>query len=97
MVDALLSNKEVAISEAEHGAEMLPVKQDAIDGPGIQMNLAVVYAWTGDLDLAFATLSSLTKTPGGAYYGYLKRDPYWEPLRQDPRYEKLLTELAPRD
>ena len=97
MVDALLSNKEVAISEAEHGAKMLPVKQDAIDGPGIQMNLAVVYAWTGDLDLAFATLSSLTKTPGGAYYGYLKRDRYWEPLRQDPRYEKLLTELAPRD
>ena len=97
VVDALLSNKEVAISEAKHAAEMLPIKQDAIDGPGIQMNLAVVYAWTGDLDLAFATLSSLTKTPGGAYYGYLKRDPYWEPLRQDPRYEKLLTELAPRD
>ena len=97
VVDALLSDKEVAISEAKHAAEMLPIKQDAIDGPGIQMNLAVVYAWTGDLDLAFATLSSLTKTPGGAYYGYLKRDPYWEPLRQDPRYEKLLGELAPRD
>ena len=29
--------------------------------------------------------------------GQLKRDPYWEPLRQDPRYEKLLAELAPRD
>ena len=97
VVDALLSNKEVAISEAKHAAEMLPVKQDAIDGPGIQMNLAVVYGWTDELDLAFATLSALTKTPGGAYYGYLKRDPYWEPLRQDPRYEKLLGELAPRD
>jgi hypothetical protein len=97
VVDALLSNKEVAISEAKHAAEMWPVKRDAIDGPGIQMNLAVVYGWTGDLDSAFATLSPLTKTPGGLYYGYLKHDPYWDPLRKDPRFDKLLAELAPRD
>jgi serine/threonine protein kinase/Tfp pilus assembly protein PilF len=97
VVDALLNNNQVAISEAKHAAEMLPIKQDAVDGPGIQMNLAVVYGWTGDLDLAFAALSPLTKTPGGAYYGNLKNDPYWEPLRKDPRFDKLLAELAPRD
>ena len=97
VVDALLSNNQVAISEAKHAAEMLPIKQDAIDGPYIQMNLAVVYAWTGDLDLAFSTLSPLTKTPGGLYYGNLKHDPYWEPLRSDPRLQKLLAELAPKD
>ena len=68
-----------------------------MDGPDIQMNLAVVYSWTGDLDLAFETLNPLTKTPGGAYYGNLKRDPYWDPLRKDPRFDKLLAELAPRD
>jgi TolB-like protein/Flp pilus assembly protein TadD len=97
VVDALLSNKEVAISEAKHAAEMLPVKQDAIDGPGIQMNLAVVYGWTGNLDLAFATLSPLTKTPGGLYYGNLKHDPYWDPLTKDSRFDKLLAELRPPD
>ena len=37
------------------------------------------------------------KTPFGIYYGELKRDPFWEPLRQDPRYNKLLAELAPKD
>jgi hypothetical protein len=42
-------------------------------------------------------LSSLTKVPNGIFYGQLKRDPYWEPLRQDPRYQKVLSELAPRD
>jgi len=63
----------------------------------MEMNLAVVYAWSNELDLAFEKLSSATKVPGGLYYGQLKRDPYWEPLRQDPRYEKLLAELAPRD
>jgi hypothetical protein len=61
-----------------------------MDSPAMEMNLAVVYAWTNDLDLAFEKLSSLTKVPGGIFYGQLKRDPYWEPLRKDPRYEKLL-------
>jgi tetratricopeptide (TPR) repeat protein len=97
VVDALLINKQAAISEAKHAAEMLPIKQDALDGPGIQMNLAVVYSWTGDLDLAFETLSPLINTPGGVYYGNLKHDPYWDPLRKDPRFDKLLAELAPRD
>ncbi len=61
------------------------------------MNLAVVYAWTDESDLAFQHTNSLVKVPTGIFYGQLKRDPYWEPLRQDPRYEKLLAELAPRD
>ena len=97
VLDALLNNKGTAISEAERAAEMLPVSKDAQDGPPILMNLAVVYSWTNELDLAFTTLSRLTKMPNGIYYGQLKCDIYWEPLRQDPRYEKLLAKLAPRD
>jgi hypothetical protein len=97
VVDALLNNKEVAISEARRAVELLAIYKDAMDSPAMEMNLAVVYAWTNDLDLAFEKLSSLTKVPGGIFYGQLKRDPYWEPLRKDPRYEKLLAELAPRD
>jgi hypothetical protein len=60
-------------------------------------NLAVIYAWTDELELAFETLAPLTKTPADVYYGELKLDPYWEPLRKDPRFEKLLAELAPKD
>ncbi len=98
MVDALLSNsKETAITEAKRAIEMLPISKDAVDGPCLMINLAVVYAWTNELDLAFETLAPLTKTPGGLYYGSLKRDPLWDPLRQDPRYEKLLADLAPSD
>jgi Flp pilus assembly protein TadD len=41
LVDALLSNKEVAISEAKHAAEMLPIEQDAIDGPGVQLSFTL--------------------------------------------------------
>jgi hypothetical protein len=77
--------------------EMLPISKDAVDGPGIAQNLVVVYAWTNELDLAFETLAPLAKTPAGVYYGNLKLDPYWEPLRKDPRFDKLLAKLAPRD
>ena len=96
VVDALLGKKEDAIAEAKRAAEMLPVSGDAEMGPGILTNLASVYAWTGESDLAIATLAPLTKMPNGPYYGLLKRDPIWDPLRKDPRFEKLLAELAPR-
>jgi hypothetical protein len=41
-------------------------------------------------------LDSLTRTPNGVYYGEL-REPYWDPIRKDPRFDKLSAELAPRD
>jgi hypothetical protein len=97
VVNALLNNKEAAISEAKRALEMLPIFKDAVDGPEMVLNLAVVYAWTNEPDLAFGALDPLKKTPGGIYYGQLKSDPYWEPLRKDPRFAKLLAELAPKD
>jgi serine/threonine protein kinase/Tfp pilus assembly protein PilF len=97
MVDALLNDKEAAISEAKRAMEMLPISEDAVDGPGMAVQLAVVYAWTNELDLAFEVLDTLTKTPSGIYYGDLKLNALWHPLRKDPRYERLLAELAPRD
>lgn len=94
VVDALLNNKEIAIAEAKHAVELLQISQDAWFAPYVKLNLAVVYAWTNELDLAFETLTPLVKVPNN-FYGPLKREPYWDPLRQDPRYDKLLTELAP--
>jgi tetratricopeptide (TPR) repeat protein len=96
VVDALLNNKETAIAEAKKAVEMLPTSEDAMEGPCLELNLAVVYAWTNELDLAFEQLSSLSKVANGIFYGQLKWDPLWEPLRADPRYKKLLAELAPQ-
>ena len=94
MVDALLGNKHDSIVEANHSLEMLPISKDAVDGPLTLLNQVVVYAWTDELDLAFETLNPLTKTPRGIYYGQLKRDPYFDPLRKDSRFERILAELA---
>ncbi|HZC35287.1 MAG TPA: tetratricopeptide repeat protein, partial [Chthoniobacterales bacterium] len=93
IVDALAGRKEDAISEAQRAVEIMPMAKDAMDGPGVLANLAVVYAWTGQSDKAFEQLDVLAKTPLGIYYGQLKCDQLWTPIRQDPRYSKLLAQL----
>jgi hypothetical protein len=97
MADVFLNKKEAAIAEAKRAVEILPISKDAVDGPAIGINLAIVYAWTQELDMAFETLVPLTKMPSGVVYGQLKLDPYWDPLRKDSRFDKLLAELAPHD
>ena len=97
IVDALLGNKEEAILEARRASEVSPVSKDAVDGASILVNLAVVYAWTNELDLAFQTLDPLAKAANGIYYGQLLREPYWDPLRNDPRFDKVLAALAPHN
>ena len=96
VVDALLKRNEEAIAEAQKAAEMLPISTDALDGPTVLANLAVVYAWTGETDQAFNQLAILSKTPHGIYYGQLKKDPLWDPIRKDSRFDQLLADLAPR-
>jgi tetratricopeptide (TPR) repeat protein len=97
VVEALLDNKAAAVFEGKRAVEILPISKDALDGPAVMTNLALVYAWTNEIDLAFETLVPLTTMPSGVYYGQLKLDPYWDPLRKDPRFDKLLAELAPKD
>jgi len=97
IVDALQGRKEAALAEARHAVEMLPTSQDAIDGPGVLANLAVVYAWTDESDLAIEQLRVLARIPHGIYYGQLKVDQLWTPIRQESRFQKVLAELAPRD
>jgi len=97
VVDALLGKNEIAIAEAKRAVEMMPISKEALYGPNLLINLAVVYAWTGESDQAIETLTPLAKIPFGVSYGQLKLDPYWEPLRKDSRFDKLLAELAPKE
>ena len=60
--------------------------------------LAVIYAWTGEKDRAIAQLIDLTdpsKLPGShVTYGHLCLHPLWDPLRGDPRFERIVASLA---
>lgn len=96
-IDAALGRKQEAIQEAKRAIETVPISKDGEIGPGLVTNLAIVYELTNELELAFQGLSVSVKTPNGLLYGELKLDPAWDPLRKDPRFDKLLAELAPRN
>jgi hypothetical protein len=96
MADAALGNKEDAIREGRHAVELLPVTKDAIIGPLLVKYLALIYAWTGEKDLAFEQLTIAAKLPSSLSYGELLLHPYWDPLRGDPRFEKIVASLAPK-
>jgi serine/threonine protein kinase len=96
--DVALGHREESIQEAGRATEMRPISEDAVDGTELAANLAAVYAWANQSDLAFEQLNILIKMPGYLLsFGNLKTDPSWDPLRKDARFDKLLAELAPKD
>jgi TolB-like protein/class 3 adenylate cyclase/Flp pilus assembly protein TadD len=96
MADAALGNKEDAIREGRRAVELLPMRKDAIIGARLVHYLALIYAWTGEKDLALEQLSVAASLPGHLSYGYLRLHPYWDSLRGDPRFEKIVASLAPK-
>jgi TolB-like protein/Flp pilus assembly protein TadD len=94
LIDAKLGEKEKAIQEGRTACDMLPIAKDATDGVLLITNLAIIYALTGEKDLALKQLDKVSKLPFGPSYGQLRLDPDWDPLRGDPRFEKIVTSLA---
>jgi serine/threonine protein kinase/tetratricopeptide (TPR) repeat protein len=93
-IDAMLGRKQEAIQEATRAVELRPVSQDAEEGPFILGNLAEVYAWTNEPDLAFRTLNILAKVPAGlGNRASFEADPFLDPIRKDPRFEQLAAQL----
>ena len=96
IIDAALGNRIEANREAKRAAELLPVAKDSIDGARVIKYLALTYAWAGKKDASLSELSAAVKLPGYLNYGELKLDPIWDPLRGDPRFEKIVASLAPK-
>jgi serine/threonine protein kinase/tetratricopeptide (TPR) repeat protein len=96
LIDAALGRKEEAVRAGRRAVELLPVEQDAINGPLMIKYLAMIAAWAGDKDVACEQLAIAVQAPSTVSYGQLKLEPDWDPLRGDPRFEKILNSLAPR-
>jgi tetratricopeptide (TPR) repeat protein len=97
MIDAGLSRKEQAISKGRGAVELLPVTKDAFAGAHMMRYLAIIYTWIGERNLAIEQLAALIRQPGYLSYGRLKLHPEWDPLRGDPRFDKIVASLAPRE
>jgi TolB-like protein/class 3 adenylate cyclase/Tfp pilus assembly protein PilF len=96
MIDAGLEQKEDALREGRRACELLPSSKDAIDGGVLAINLAQIYAWSGEKDRAIEQIAAIQRIPNILSYGLLKLHPYWDSLRGDPRFEKIVASLAPK-
>jgi TolB-like protein len=95
-VDASLGQKDLAVSEAQHAIDLMPISKDIYDGALVLEGLTQVYVWTGDRDRAIELVQKLLTMPGYTNYARLKMHPLWAPLRGDPRFDKIVASLAPK-
>jgi serine/threonine-protein kinase len=99
LIDAALGRKEAALEEGRRAIELLPVEKDSMNGSAMIQYFAVIAAWTGEKDLALQQLEIGLRAPSALLvvsYGALKLLPFWDPLRGDPRFEKIVASLAPK-
>ncbi len=98
LIDAGLGRKEEALREGRRAVELLPVEKDSINGAHMIEYFAIIAAWVGEKDIACEQLAKAEQLPGYGTisYGQLKLTPYWDPLRGDPRFERIVSSLAPK-
>ena len=87
-----LGEKEKALQQAQ--AAVKAYETDAINKPQAETALAQIQARFGDHDAAIAALPHLLEVPAGLTTANLKLDPFWDPLRKDPRFQRLCEEKS---
>jgi len=95
---AFAGRKDEAIREGKRAVELKPESKDAFDGAIMNCYLALIYARVGEKELAIPLIERLLKTPGAVdsvdysiTVNDLKHRWEWDPIRNDPRFQKLLT------
>ena len=99
LIDAALGRKDAALEEGRRAIALVPVEKDVINGSRMIQYFAITAAWAGEKDLALQQLELGLRAPAASVmlsYGALKLHPFWDPLRGDPRFEKIVASLAPR-
>jgi tetratricopeptide (TPR) repeat protein len=90
-VDAGLGRKDQAIREAQRAVDLKPIAKDPLERTYAVVNLALVYAWTGERDRALEQLEIVAAIPAGPTYGDLLLNPCWDSLRGDKRFDKIVS------
>ena len=101
---AYMGRKADAIREGERAVQLMPVTEDAIDGHQWLCNLALIHARVGDADQAISMIERLLREPGcisplteaSMSQWELRLRWQWDPLRNNPRFQKILAGPEPR-
>jgi ATP/maltotriose-dependent transcriptional regulator MalT len=88
---AYLGRSADATREGRRATELLPVARDANLGPFMAINLARIYTMIGQPDAAVSQLEPLLSVPSWISVPELAADPVWEPLRNHPRFQRLVS------
>jgi tetratricopeptide (TPR) repeat protein len=93
LIDAALGRKDLALDEGRRAIALAPLEKDVINGRGVLQYFAITAAWAGHKELALQQLEAGLRAPSASLmlsYGALKLLPYWDPLRGDPRFDKIV-------
>jgi TolB-like protein/class 3 adenylate cyclase/Tfp pilus assembly protein PilF len=99
LIDAALGRKDMALDEGRRAIALTPAEKDVVNGSRVLEYFAITAAWAGEKELALQQLEAGLRAPTASLmlsYGALKLFPVWDPLRGDPRFEKIVTSLAPK-
>ena len=100
LIDAALGRKDLALDEGRRAIALTPVEKDVYNGSCVLQYFAITAAWAGEKELALQQLEAGLRAPAASdmlSYGALKLLPVWDPLRGDPRFEKIVASLAPKE
>ena len=100
---AYMARKTDAIREGKRAVQLTPISKDAMDGHQWVCNLALIQARVGDADQAIPMIEHLLREPGcvspldeaSMSQWELRLRWQWDPLRSDPRFQKILAEPEP--
>jgi hypothetical protein len=87
---SLIGLKEEAIWAAQRAVELLPVSEDAVDGPGFVRNLATIYARFGEVEAAVEQFDRYLSMPSLESIKSIVLDRQIDPIRNDPRFQALV-------
>jgi TolB-like protein/Tfp pilus assembly protein PilF len=99
LIDAALGRKDLALDEGRRAIALTPLEKDVTNGSLVLQYFAITAAWAGEKEIALQQLEAGLRAPvegNMLSYGALKLLPFWDPLRGDPRFEKIVASLAPK-